>query len=183
MKVDLIETVDRYNHFMTQKDKISDGVDGCIRNRPKAFENYPFYIFAHKRTVESDERIALFNQHLTDWILNPSNPRQWHKIEDVPTSRMIWSVRLTKPEPQENSMLFKAYPPGDTIKIFWIIPAQSEWDQYTKGNLTESSIVYESIQKFRDNPRELLKGEKDDLPKEKIKDIYRNIALYEYRKR
>ena len=56
----------------------------------RPFGDYPFYIFAHTRTDD-----------------------------DGVTKRMIWQPRLTKPQAQTNSMLFKAYPSTDNVKIIW----------------------------------------------------------------
>ncbi len=113
----------------------------------RPFGNHPFYIFAHARTCE-----------------------------DGATKRLIWQPRLTRPLPQTNSMLFKAYPGTDLIKVIWMIPAQEMWPQYQKGNVTHSEIVLESISKFLHNRKELEAPEKDDLSEAEIDAIYREIA-------
>ena len=112
----------------------------------RPFGDYPFYIFAHART--SDDGV---------------------------TKRLIWQPRLTKPKAQTNSMLFKAYPGTDIIKVIWIIPARELWGQYKKGNVTQNKTVSESIFNFQ-NKRELLESkEEDDLSDEKIAAIYIEI--------
>ncbi len=88
----------------------------------RPFGNHPFYIFAHARTDD-----------------------------DGVTKRLIWQPRLTRPKPQSNSMLFKGYPGTDNVKVIWIIPDRNLWGQYKKGNVTESSIVEQSIYNFRFN--------------------------------
>jgi hypothetical protein len=113
----------------------------------KPFGNHPFYIFAHARTME-----------------------------DGATKRLIWQPRLTKPLPQTNSMLFRAYPRTDHVKILWMIPAREMWPQYKKGNVTASEIVQESIQDFQFNRKKLEATEPDELSESQIDAIYREIA-------
>jgi hypothetical protein len=122
----------------------------CCQNLidQKPFGNYPFYIFAHSRTDD-----------------------------DGFTKRLIWQPRLTKPKSQTNSMLFKAYPGSDNIKVIWMIPARELWDQYTKGKMLENQTVCNSIHDFQ-YKRELLdKKEDDDLSDETIEQIYRDLSL------
>lgn len=113
----------------------------------RPFGNHSFYIFAHARTCD-----------------------------DGVTKKLIWQPRLTKPLAQSNSMLFKAYPGTDIIKIIWLIPAPELWEQYKKGNVTESNIVSWSIHQFLHNRKELEQKESDDLSDEQIDDIYLQIS-------
>ena len=113
----------------------------------RPFGNHPFYIFAHARTDD-----------------------------DGVTKRLIWQPRLTRPKPQSNSMLFKGYPGTDNVKVIWIIPDRNLWGQYKKGNVTESSIVTESIHNFRFNRALLERPEDDDLSDEQIDSIYRDLS-------
>lgn len=114
----------------------------------RPFGNNPFYIFAHARTDD-----------------------------DGVTKRMIWQPRLTKPKAQTNSMLFKAYPGTDLIKVIWMIPDRCLWGQFDKGLLLESSIISESIKDFQFNRAKLEQKEEDDLSDERIDAIYRDIAI------
>lgn len=114
----------------------------------RPFGDHPFYIFAHPRTDE-----------------------------DGVTKRMIWQPRLTKPNAQTNSMLFKGYPGTDIIKIIWMIPARELWDQFKKGLLLENRIISDSINDFQNNRVKLEKKEDDDLSEEAINNIYHQIAL------
>lgn len=114
----------------------------------RPFGDHPFYIFAHARTDD-----------------------------DGVTKRMIWQPRLTKPKAQSNSMLFKAYPGTDNIKIIWMIPAEELWGQYQKGLMTESQIVTESIYNFQNHINKLEAKETDDLEDFMIDDIYKQISL------
>lgn len=113
----------------------------------RPFGEHAFYIFAHARTED-----------------------------DGINKRLIWQPRLTKPKAQSNSMLFKAYPGQDIIKIIWMIPAVELWEQYDKGFLTENETIYNSIQDFKFNRAKLEKKEDDDLPDSKIDSIYEDVA-------
>ena len=113
----------------------------------RPFGDHPFYIFAHTRTDD-----------------------------DGVTKRLIWQPRLTKPKAQSNSMLFKAYPGTDLLKIFWILPAAELWGQYDKGVLTENKIVSESIHDFRYNRNKLEEKEDDDMSDEMIDQIYKELS-------
>jgi len=113
----------------------------------RPFGKYPFYIWVHSRTDE-----------------------------DGFTKRLIWQPRLTKPLSQTNSMLFRAYPGTDTIKILWMIPPREMWNSYKKGQLTEDSIVSKSIQDFEYNRVFLDRTEEDDLSEEMIHAIYVELA-------
>lgn len=111
------------------------------------FGQHPFYIFAHTRTDD-----------------------------DGVTKRLIWQPRLTKPKAQSNSMLFKAYPGTDLIKVLWMLPAPELWGQYDKGLLTENKLVSESIHDFRYNRKKLEEKEDDDMSDEMINQIYKEIS-------
>ena len=176
MKIDKNETHDRLLLFKQQSDFISQGCQDCINNRPQAFGNHPFYIFAHSRTIEIDERIAIFNDQLMKEKLGFSVGQRYRTFEEVPTARLIWSPRLTKPVPQSNSMLFKAYPPGDNIKVIWMLPAKELWDQYEKGMMLENPIVKESIHNFKHDFVKLSAREDDDLPDSVVDAIYAEIG-------
>lgn len=163
MKINLLETHDRLQQFTKQKDTINTTVQSIIDQRP--FGDRPFYIFAHKREIGIDERFSLL---LTG---------QFRDMSEVPSARIIWQPRLTKPRAQTNSMLFKGYPGTDSVKVIWIIPERELWDQYRKGKLTESQIVVESIDLF-ENDRGLLEApEADDASDAAIDDAYKNIRF------
>ena len=112
----------------------------------RPFGEHAFYIFAHSRTDE-----------------------------DGVTKRLIWQPRLTKPRAQTNSMLFKAYPGSDVIKVIWMIPERHLWAQYKKGNVTENQTVLDSINDFQHNRDKLEMKENDDLSDQAIYDIYTSI--------
>lgn len=141
-----LETHDRLLEFMKGDDYISKGCEDCIKNRPEEFGNIPFYIFAHPRTDD-----------------------------DGFTKRLIWAPRLTKPKAQTNSMLFKVYPP-DNIRIIWMIPPREMWDTYKPGQITHSNTIWESITSFETARETLERPENDDLPEEKIQNLYLEIA-------
>lgn len=114
----------------------------------RPFGDHPFYIFAHARTDD-----------------------------DGVTKRLIWQPRLTKPKAQTNSMLFKAYPGKDTLKVIWMIPARELWPQYEKGKLTQNKTISESIHDFQHNREKLEEKEGDDMTEEQIRSVYREVII------
>lgn len=113
----------------------------------RPFGDHSFYIFAHARTDDDGLR-----------------------------KRLIWQPRLTKPKAQTNSMLFKAYPGSDNIKVIWMIPAREMWAQYEKGKVTENETVMNSIHDFEHNREALERPEDDDLSDMQTNSIYKNIS-------
>jgi hypothetical protein len=162
MKLNILDAHDRLKHFAHQSDSISQCCQNLIDQRP--FGEHPFYIFAHSRTLGMDEKLKLFSSGV------------YVSFNEVPEKTIVWQPRLTKPAAQSNSMLFKAYPGKDTIRIIWMIPDRALWHQYNRGNLTESQIVFESIDAFRNNKEKLEMKEDDDLSDERINAIYREIS-------
>jgi hypothetical protein len=181
MKINRLDAHDRLQHYSKQSGDISYQCKSIIDSRP--FGDHPFYIFAHTRTIELDEKIGIFNDDIQRSLLDLSHKRQYKSLADIPSKRLIWQPRLTKPKAQTNSMLFKGYPGSDNIKVIWIIPARELWDQYKKGNITESSTILESINAFENNRRSLEAMEEDDLSDEKINAIYKDLSINaQYRK-
>jgi len=135
--------------------KQSFNIGECCQDliNQKPFGDYPFYIFAHTRTDD-----------------------------DGVTKRLIWQPRLTKPLAQTNSMLFKAYPGTDIIKVIWMIPAREMWDQFKKGNMTQNKTVVDSIYDFQYNRGFIEKREDDDLDDKTIDKIYQDMARSSQRK-
>ena len=176
MKIDRLETHDRLLEFGKQSDYISQGCQECIANRPSEYGNHPFYIFAHKREIGLDERIAIFNMDLQTSLIDPRYISKYKTIQDVPTARLIWEPRLTKPKAQENSMLFRAYPPSDNIKIIWMIPARELWAQYQKDKMVADKTVWTSIHNFMYYKHLLEADEPDDLPESLVKSIMLEIG-------
>ncbi len=111
------------------------------------FGNRPFYIFAHARTEE-----------------------------DGINKRLIWQPRLTKPSAQTNSMLFKAYPGTDMIKVIWMIPDRALWKQFERGKITQNKTVMDSINDFVNNRAKLEEIEEDDPTDQEAMGIY--LAVY-----
>jgi len=146
MKLNRLETHDRFEHFTKQKFDIGECCQDLINKRP--FGDHPFYVFAHTRTDD-----------------------------DGVTKRLIWQPRLTKPKAQSNSMLFKAYPGTDNVKIIWMIPDKALWSQYDKGLITENKLVKESINDFRFNKKKLEQNEPDDMSEEQINAVYKEISF------
>jgi len=144
-----INPLDAHDRF-THLTKQNFSIAECCQDliNKRPFGNHAFYIFAHTRTEDDG-----FNK------------------------RLIWQPRLTKPKAQTNSMLFKAYPGSDNIKIIWMIPPRELFDQYKKGNMTENKTIFQSIEDFENNRAALEAKENDDLSDTQIDQIYRDLSL------
>lgn len=159
LKLDRLDAHDRLESIKTQSDSISLACQKIIDSRP--FGDVPFYIFAHKRELGNDERCDL-------WLSG-----KYATLQDVPSARLIWQPRLTKPQAQENSMLFKAYPGTDMVKVIWMIPDRALWPSYEKGKLTENETIVNSIHTFQHDRKKLELPEDDDLTEEVMDRIYK----------
>jgi hypothetical protein len=137
----------------TQKQSL---ISECIQDiiDQRPFGNHPFYIWGHGRTDD-----------------------------DGVTKRMIWQPRLTRPLVQTNSMLFKAYPGTDIVKICWIVPARELWGNYDKGNVTEAEGIAKDIHDFEYNRAFLNRPEEDDLSEPEIDQIYKDLSQEAKRKK
>lgn len=173
MIINPLDAHDRLKHFNTQSVDISQCCQDIINQRP--FGSHAFYIYAHKRAIELDERISMFNQDLTATLTDLSHKQRWKTLDEVPSGRLIWQPRLTRPIPQTNSMLFKAYPGTDEIKVMWIIPPRELWSQYDKGLVTENKVVKDSINDFQFNRSKLETPEDDDLTDAQAAAVYQEL--------
>lgn len=152
MKLNRLETHDRLKHLhKDQALNIAKGAEDCLKKNKLSLalqEHSPYiYIFAHPRT--SDDGI---------------------------TKRMIWQARLTRPNPQTNSYLFRAISKTDNIEVCWLLPPREQWKQYEKGNITQHETVLWSIHQFVNNRIELGKSLADDLSDEQARAIYIQVA-------
>ncbi len=152
MKLNRLETHDRLLHFKKdQAINISLGAEECLKyNRLSVgLQQYsPYvYLFAHPRTAD-----------------------------DGVTKKMYWQPRLTKPQAQTNSYLFRAISKTDKMEICWLLPPREMWSQYDMGKVTEDPNVLWSIDQFKNNRERLEAPFPDDLSDEMIKTIYQQVA-------
>lgn len=164
MKVNKLDSHDRLLHTQKQSDEIEKNCRICVQKRPDEFGTWPFYIFAHKRTIPLEERISLFKSG------------SYKSIEDVPSHRIIWQPRLKKPKAEENSMLFRYYPKVDYYDVVWIIPDQFLWEEYEKGKMLQSAVVVESISRFKKNKESLEAPLPDEPSEDEARRIYEQIS-------
>lgn len=89
---------------------------------------------------------------------------------------MYHQARLTRPEPLPGTTLMKVDPkdPLNAV-IIWTLPNQENFSLYKYGKMFGDPIVYESVQKYLTNPRELIQRDPDDLNDEQIRQVYREI--------
>jgi hypothetical protein len=176
MKINILDAHDRLQHLKKQSDVLGQYCQSIIDSSP--FGNRPFYIFAHKRQISPDERIAILNSSLHGQI-----EQKYFSLADVPTHRMIWQPRLTKPKAQTNSMLFKVHPGTDILQTVWIIPERELWSQYNKDNLTENETVRYSINAFINNREQLEAPDDEDPSEDEIKSTYLQLSAEAKRKK
>jgi len=151
MKINRLETHDRLQHFVKdQSINIFQGADECLKKNTLSLalqeKSSYVYLFAHPRTAD-----------------------------DGVTKIMYWQPRLTKPEAQTNSYLFRAISKTDNVEVCWLIPPKYMWEQYKIGNVAENELVLWSIAQYQHNKHKLQAREPDDLPDSKIQDIYAEI--------
>jgi len=152
MKIDRLETHDRLVQLhKKQAINLNKGADDCLKKNRLSIglQQYsPYiYLFAHPRTAD-----------------------------DGITKKMFWQPRLTKPQAQTNSYLFRAISNTDRMEICWLLPPKETWNQYKKGNVTEHEFVNWSIQQFLTNKTQLEASFEDDLNDEVVKNIYRRVS-------
>lgn len=179
----LVNKLDAHDRLLVAKKEeniIQQGFEDCKYRNPIAqamFEHSDYiYIFAHKREVGMDEKITKFNKDLNEFLINPSYTRRYSSIQDIPSFRILWQPRLTKPTPQENSFLFRTLKNSNDVEVYWIIPPSELWGQNKKGNMTEDPIIMESIHLFKNNREQLSEPHEKDLPLEKVKHILKKIC-------
>lgn len=99
------------------------------------------------------------------------------RVDDISgVKKMFHQARLTKPEPLPGTTLLRADPKDpDTVTIIWTLPNEENFGLYKEGKMFADLFVYECIQKFLKNPRDLMKKEEDDLSDQEIRDIYSSI--------
>lgn len=162
MKINRLDAHDRFSFYQRQDFSIAECCQDLINKRP--FGDHPFYIFAHARTIGLDEKVKLFSSG------------KYITLDEIPEKTIIWQPRLTKPKCESNSMLFKAYPGSDNIKVIWILPPREFWGQFKKGNMIENETIAISIYDYEHNKDRLEAKEEDDLPDEAINRIYLEIS-------
>lgn len=151
MKLDRLETHDRLLHFKKEQAvNIAQGAEDCLKKNPLSLalqDASPYvYLFAHPRT--SDDGV---------------------------TKVMYWQPRLSRPNAQTNSYLFRAQSKTDIIEVCWLIPPREMWKQYAVGLVTENKDVLWSIDQFENNRAHLEAPLKDDLPDAMGAKIYHKV--------
>lgn len=98
--------------------------------------------------------------------------------------KMFMYPRLTKPEPLPGTTLMRVDPndPG-TAKLIWTLPNENNFNLYAEGKMFSDPFVYDCIQKYLNNPRELMKREEGDLNDPEILEIYKAKAKGRGRKK
>lgn len=130
---------------------------------------FPYvYVFMHPRTIELDERIAMFQIEGQQSLLNGTIPI-YSSMADVPTTTALWQPRLMKPRAQTNSYLFRVIANTDLVEIVWLLPPREMWGQYELGKVTESKDVVTSIMNFLHAREALEIPHPEDWSEERLK--------------
>jgi len=169
MKVNILEAHDRYEYLLERESrKIEEGIKEFRENNIIAkllLQRCRYvYAFIHKKEVGADERQSEYLQDL--W--NPELLRKYKSIEDVPSTRLLWQARLSKPMAQENSYLIKIYPNTEDYDVFWVIPENHLWSQFKRGLVTASNSLYMYIEAFITDKEGLAIPEDDDYKQEEF---------------
>lgn len=180
MKLNLFEAHDRLNFFKKdQEASIAKGVEDCMKiNFDSIFyqERSPYiYIFAHPRSLDLDERVAMFNHDLQMSLSDIFYKRKYLKLENVPDKKMVWQPRLQKPAAQTNSYLFRAISNTDMVEPIWLLPPREMWPQYAKGKITENELVLWSVDMFINDRLKLEAKDCEDLSDERCKHILQEL--------
>jgi hypothetical protein len=81
--------------------------------------------------------------------------------------------RLTKPEPVPGGTLLHVDPKDpDYMKICWTLPSQESFELYRYGKVFGDQFVWECIQTYKKNPKQLMCSESGDVSEEKARDLY-----------
>ena len=152
MKVNILEAHDRNKYLIKdQSANVFQGAEDCLKRNPLSLaiqDKSPYlYIFAHPRTAD-----------------------------DGVNKKLYWQPRLSIPEAQSNSYLFRAISNTDLIEVVWMIPAKELWGQFDDGKVTESNICAWSINEYKKNKASLERPHPDDMPDEKARLIMRSIV-------
>jgi hypothetical protein len=186
MKVTRTEAHDRFLEIQKQEDPIQQGFEDCKFRNPLSLELFEYsnyiYVFAHKREVGADEKLEKFMRDLTESMTNPFYQRKYTTMSDVPSFRILWQPRLTKPEPQPNSYLFRTLKDNNDVEVYWILPPFELFNEYQKGDMIQDEIICESIDRFLNNKASLCVPHRDDLPLEKVKEIIRKMCKKDKKK-
>lgn len=152
MKLNVLEAHDRLKYLIKdQSSNIFQGAEDCLKKNPLSLaiqEKSPYvYIFAHPRTAD-----------------------------DGVNKRLLWQPRLSIPEAQTNSYLFRAISNTDMIEVVWMLPPKELWKQYENGKVTESNWALWSINQFKSDKKVLEKPHIEDLSEDKTRLIMKQIV-------
>ena len=82
----------------------------------------------------------------------------------APSERLIWTPRISKPNPEPNSYLFLVVQRPDLVQICWLLPKRELWEQYMPGKMTHDAEVWTSIKNFK-NARKAMMAPEPEGPK------------------
>jgi hypothetical protein len=134
------------------KDNSEKNYSECIQNliMSAPFGAHKFYIFSFIKRVDDASGIK----------------------------KMIHQPRLTKPEPIPGGTLMRVDPRDPyTATLLWTLPNDQNFNLYKKGKMYADPFVHECIERFKKNPKEMMRPEVDDLTDEQIREIYKDMSM------
>lgn len=152
MKVNRLEAHDRLVHLKKdQESNVYQGAEDCLKTNSLSLaiqEKSPYvYIYAHARTAD-----------------------------DGVTKKLYWQPRLSIPNCETNSYLFRAKSKSDIVDVIWMIPERHNWNNYGPGMVHEDEMIQYFIEVFQKNRHKLMEPHPDDLPDDKTKKILASIV-------
>jgi len=99
------------------------------------------------------------------------------RIDDAAgIKKMYHQPRLTKGDPIPGTTLMRVDPnnPGEAM-IIWTLPDEESMGMYQQGMIFQDKFVFECVEKYFKNPRELMKREEGDLSDEEIREVYKDV--------
>ena len=85
--------------------------------------------------------------------------------------------RLTKPElPVPGTTLLRVDPMyPDEMKMCWTLPPEESLNLCQKGKAFADEFVYECVQTYKTNAKQLVEPEGDELPDERCRELYKDL--------
>jgi len=163
IKIERLETHDRFLEFNEQRDYLSKGVTDCISGVPDEL-TCPFYIYGTSKMVEYDEKLAYLNDR---YILKEMK-------KNVPAMRMLWVPVITKPFPTPNSWLFLCRKGSDIHQIIWILPRHEYWESCAPGQMLYNEMTWGYIQDLLYNTEKLTKKDEGG-PTTRDEEMFRRV--------
>lgn len=148
------------SNFYLTKNQVHENTEFWVENTEEDYCAMVRRIIMSKPFGDNKFYIFQFIKRVNDW---------------TGEKKMYHQPRLTKPEPLPGTTLLRVDPRDpDTVTIIWTLPHEEAFNLYDAGKMFSDPFVYECIQKYRKNPKELMKREDGDLSDREIQEVYKS---------